>query len=195
MLRSEAEVDRLVSENQRLVQLLVSRYLRKYYVGTMEREDLVSWGQIGLVQAARAWDPERGAFSTLACKAIEWMIVRGVRREWKPDQAAATVSLDDLIVGEETTGSGERFVERITATQDLEGELLSGETRAAVRSAVTALPARQRRLIERYYYEEVPVARLAEELGVSRQMVYVRQRQALRRLRAALSTAVTAGAP
>jgi RNA polymerase sigma factor (sigma-70 family) len=186
MVRSEAEVERLVSENQKLVYYQVNRYLKKYFVGTMEREDLVSWGLIGLVQAARVWDPERGSFSTLACKAIEWMIVRGVRREWKPDQAAATFSLDDLIVGEETTGSGERFVERITADQDLEGELLEGETRAAVRSAVAALPARQRRLIERYYYEEVPVAKLAEELGVSRQGLYLRQQQALRQLRANL---------
>ena len=27
--------------------------------GGMEREDLISWGMIGLVHAARAWDPER----------------------------------------------------------------------------------------------------------------------------------------
>ena len=72
------------------------------------------------------------------------------------------------------------------ARKALEGELLDGETRAAVRSAVAALPARQRRLIERYYYEEVPVARLAEELGVSRQGLYLRQQQALRQLRANL---------
>src|SRR5713101_5441534 len=96
MVRSEADVERLVSENQKLVHYLVNRYLKKYFVGTMEREDLVSWGLIGLVQAARFWDPQRGAaFSTLAYTAIERMIIRGVRREWKPDQAAATVSLDD----------------------------------------------------------------------------------------------------
>jgi RNA polymerase sigma factor (sigma-70 family) len=77
----------------------------------------------------------------------------------------------------------------------VEGELLNGETRAAVRAAVTELPAAQRRLIERHYYEDVPVARLAEELGVSRQGLNVRQRQALRQLRAALSIAITGGAP
>jgi RNA polymerase sigma factor (sigma-70 family) len=195
MVRSEAEVERLVHENQKLVHLLVNRYLKKYYVGTMEREDLVSWGLIGLVQAARLWDPERGSFSTVACKAIEWMILRGVRGEWKPEQAAATVSLDELISGEETASPKERFVDRLAAAQNLEGELLDGETREAVRSAVAGLPASQRRLIERHYYEEVPVARLAEELGVSRQGLYARQRQALRQLRAALSIAITAGAP
>lgn len=64
-----------------------------------------------------------------------------------------------------------------------------------MRAAVAALPAPYRRLIERHYYEDVPVALLAEELGVSRQGIYVRQRQALRRLRAALSSAVTGGVP
>jgi len=187
MVRSESEVERLVSENQKLVHYEVNRYLQRYFVGHMEREDLISWGMIGLVQAARAWDPERAAaFSTLACKAIERMIIRGVRREWKPEQAAATVSLDDAMVGEEAAGNQGRFVDLLAAAHNVEGELFDGETHAAVRSAVAELPAPQRRLIERHYYEEVPVARLAEELGVSRQGIYMRQRRALRQLRAAL---------
>lgn len=196
MVRSEAEVERLVSENQKLVHLVVNRYLKKFFVRTMEREDLVSWGLIGLMQAARIWDPERGAsFSTLACKAIERMIIRGVRREWKPDEAAATLSLDDLMAGDKTADTQERFIERMTAEQNVEGELLNSETRAAVRAAVAELAPAARRLIERHYYEAVSVARLAEELGVSRQGIYARQRLALRQLRAALSPTVTAGTP
>src|SRR5438105_12138763 len=152
----EPDVERLIRENHKLVHYQVSRYLQRYYVGDMEREDLVSWGLIGLVQAARAWDPERsGAFSTLACRAIERMIIRGVRREWKPERAATTTSLDEILSSEQHAGSRERFVDRLTAEQDVEGELLNGETHAAVRSAVAALPAPYRRLIERHYYEDV----------------------------------------
>jgi RNA polymerase sigma factor (sigma-70 family) len=195
MVRSESEVDRLVRENEKLVYHQVSRYLKRHFVGGMEREDLVSWGMIGLVQAAGVWDPERGAFSTVACQAIEWMIARGVRREWKPDQAAATVSLDHLIAGDETPGAQERFVDLLAAEQNVEGELLDGETRAAVRAAVAELPPPQRQMIERHYYEDVPVAMLADELGISRQGLYARQRQALRRLRAVLSHAVVGGTP
>jgi RNA polymerase sigma factor for flagellar operon FliA len=196
MRRLERDVERLVHENQKLVHFQVNRYLKRYFVGDMEREDLISWGMIGLVQAARAWDPKRAAsFSTLACRAIERMIIRGVRREWKPERAAATVSLDDLISGEEVSGPGGRFVDLVSAEQNVEGGLLDSDAREAVRLAVAELPAAQRRLIERRYYEEVPVATLAEELGVSRQGVYVRQRQALRQLRAALSIAITEGAP
>jgi RNA polymerase sigma factor (sigma-70 family) len=196
MRRSERDVDRLVREHQKLVHYEVNRYLQRYFVGDMEREDLVSWAMIGLVHAARAWDPERAAsFSTLACRAIQRMITRGVRREWKPERAAATVSLDELLTGEEEAGSRERFVDRLTAEQDVEGELFQGETRAAVRLAVAQLRAPDRQLIERRYYEEVPVTTLAQEWGMSRQGIYLRQRRALRHLRAALSAAVAGGVP
>jgi RNA polymerase sigma factor FliA len=196
MVRSETEVERLVRENQKLVQYGVNRYLKRYFVAGMEREDLVSWGLIGLVNAARAWDPERAcSFSTLACTAIERMIHHGVCREWKPEQAAATVSLDGLLSGAEGAVDPERFVDRIADKQNLERELLDGESRAAVRRAVEKLPPAQRRLIERRFYEEVPIAQLCEDLGVSRQAVYLRQREALRQLRAALAAAVAGGSP
>ena len=51
--RSEADVARLVESNHKLVEYMVNRYLKRYYVGTMERDDLVSWGMMGLINAAR----------------------------------------------------------------------------------------------------------------------------------------------
>jgi RNA polymerase sigma factor (sigma-70 family) len=195
MVRSETEVERLVRENQKLVQYEVNRYLKRFFVGGMEREDLVSWGLIGLVYAARAWDPERAcSFSTLACTAIERMIHHGVRRECKPEQAA-TVSLDGLMDGTEDAVDPSRFVDRIADEQNLEREMLDGESRAAVRRVVEKLPPAERRLIERRFYDEVPIAQLCEDLGVSRQGVYLRQRQALRQLRTALAAAGAGGSP
>jgi RNA polymerase sporulation-specific sigma factor len=191
-LRSEAHVERLVRDNEKLVQYQVNRYLQRYAVRGMEREDLVSWGLMGLVQAARAWDPDRGAFSTVACTAIEWMLHRGVRREWKVEATAVTVSLDELIAGEEAAGNQERFVDQLADESHLEGDLLADETRAAVRNAVDGLPPLERRLIERHFFEEVPIAAVAAELGVSRQRLGERQRKALRHLRSALESSVAA---
>src|SRR5260370_31302143 len=115
----------------------------------MEREDLVSWGMIGLVCAARAWDPTRaGSFTTLAYKAIERMIVRGVMREWKPEQAAVTLSLEALLSGEETGEREERFIDRLADDQDLEQEMLDREACAAIRTTVGSLPPPPRRLID-----------------------------------------------
>jgi RNA polymerase sigma factor (sigma-70 family) len=142
MVRSEREVERLVHENRKLVHYAVNRYLKRYSVPSMEREDLVSWGMIGLVHAARAWDPARGgSFSTLAYKAVERMIVRGVMREWKPEQAAVTVSLDALVSEEETGDHERRFVDQIAGDQDVEQELIDMADRAAIRRAVGVLPA------------------------------------------------------
>jgi RNA polymerase sigma factor (sigma-70 family) len=142
------------------------------------------------VHAARAWDPARAAsFTTLAYKAIERMIVRGVMREWKPEQAAVTLSLEALLSGEETGGRDERFIDRLADDQDLEQEMLDREAGAAIRTAVGALPLSQRRLIEGHFLEEISMASMAEELGLSRQGAYVRQRLVLKKLRAALSTA------
>jgi RNA polymerase sigma factor (sigma-70 family) len=191
MVRSEREVERLVRDHQKLVGFMVRRYLQRCFVGGMEREDLISWGMMGLLQAARAWDPERArSFSTLACKAIERMILRGVSREWKPERAAATVSLDELVFAEEGAGSEARFVDRLADDQDLQRQFLDGEMQMMVRSALQRLPASERRLIERRFYEETPVTELAEEMGLTRQGVYERQRRVLRQLRATLSASV-----
>ncbi len=75
----------------------------------------------------------------------------------------------------------------MAGAEDLERQFLEGETRMAVRSALQRLSAQQRHLIERRFYEEVPITELAEEMGLTRQGVYERQRGILRRLRATLS--------
>ena len=190
MQRTEAEIERLVRENRKLVQYQVSRYLKRYSVHGMEREDLVSWGLLGLVQAARMWDPERGAFSTVACRAIEWMLRRGVGRECRSSRTVAFISLDELLSGDEPAGPHERFVDRLEADQHVERALLESATQAAVRSAVAALPPFERRLIERHFFEDVPIIRVAAELGVSRQSLGERQRKALRKLRTLLDTSI-----
>jgi len=160
----------------------------------MEREDRVAWGMSGLVHAARAWDPERaGSFTTLACTAIERMIMRGVRRDGKPEQAAVTLSLDALVSGEESGEREDSFLEQLAGEQDVEGEVLEDATRAAVRRAVAALPEPHRRLIELRFYEGVPVAQAAAALGMSCQGAFERQRTALRKLRSALAPAFAAG--
>lgn len=186
--RSETEVRDLVEQNRRLVDYMVNRYLKRYYVGTMEREDLISWGMIGLVNAARAWDPARSAaFSTLACRAIERMIIRGVSREWKPDQANATLSLDTLLGERNGDGSDDRFVDRLESDSDTEEEFIRADTGMEVRRVLDELPEEQRDLIHRRFFKGDSVQEIAEDLGMSRQGIYSRQKGILRRLKQRLS--------
>jgi RNA polymerase sigma factor (sigma-70 family) len=186
-LRSEREVDRLVRDNRKLVDYMVNRYLKRYYVGGMERDDLVSWGMLGLVNAARAWDPARSAsFSTLACRAIERMIIRGVSREWKPEQAQSTVSLDQLI---SQTGEGEdRFIEQLPADENVETEVMDTERRNVLAGVLETLPDEQRQLIRRHYLEGENVQEIARDLGITRQGVYSREKAIFRRLREQLES-------
>ena len=187
IMRSEAEVTRLVNDNRKLVDYMVNRYLKRYYVGSMERDDLVSWGMMGLVNAARAFDPRRSrSFSTLACRAIERMIIRGVSREWKPEQAQATLSLDGLVFGEDAEGREARFVDQLPADENVEAALVDTERAVAVRNALKTLPDDQRRLIERHYFDQESVENIARDLGISRQGVYSREKAIFRQLRESL---------
>jgi RNA polymerase sigma factor (sigma-70 family) len=138
------------------------------------------------------WDPQRGAFSTVACKTIEWMLRRGIERECRAERAVALISLDELLSGAEPGGQHERFVDRLEADQHVERDHLEDATQAAVRSAVAALPPFERRLIERHFFEDVPIARVAAELGVSRQGLGERRRKALRKLRTILDASIVA---
>jgi RNA polymerase sigma factor (sigma-70 family) len=189
-LRTEAEVSRLVAENEKLVDYMVNRYLKRFFVGSMEREDLRSWAMIGLVHAARAWDPARSAsFSTLACTAIERMIIRGVRREWKPEEAHATYSLDALIADGDPDGGDTRFLDRMAGDEQVEERLMQTETELTVRQALEELTPEQRSLIRRHYYEDVPVQQIARDLGLTRQGVYMREKLIFKQLRDRLATA------
>lgn len=175
-------VERLVHENERLVNYMVNRYLQRYHVGSMEREDLISWGLMGLVKAARAWSPDRGvAFSSLACKVIERAIIRGVQREWKPDQAQVTVSLDAQTMDDD---SGSTLADFLPAVEH--GDV---ETRLTVRDAVARLSASDRELIRRRYYEGRSLSEVGQVMGLSSMGVLARERGILRRLRRTLAPA------
>jgi RNA polymerase sigma factor FliA len=189
-MRNDAEVARLVDDNRKLVEYMVNRYLKRYYVGTMERDDLVSWGMMGLVNAARAWDPARGvSFSTLACRAIERMIIRGVNREWRPEREQSTVSLDQLISGGKGDGGEDRFVDQLPADGDVEERILDTERQVLVRTALESLPADQRQLLKRHYLDDESVQDIARDLGISRQGVYSREKAIFRQLRERLGEA------
>lgn len=53
------------------------------------------------------------------------------------------------------------------AAGDVEADVVSGEASRTLVAAVNDLPARQRYAVRRFYWDDVPVAALAAELGVS----------------------------
>jgi RNA polymerase sigma factor (sigma-70 family) len=188
----EEEVNRLVQENRKLVDFAVNRYLKRFHVEGMEREDLISWGLMGLVYAARAWDPGRGLqFSTLAVTAIERMISRGVRNE-----AHATLSLDELLTGEEgADGSRERHLDQVQDDSDnVEDQIVELETRLTLRKAVAELSPEQQWVVQKRFYEDRTLQEIARDVGTTRQAIHLRERAILQALRRKLNPAAVRAA-
>jgi len=82
-LRTSGTEDELVRRGLPLVQYLVSDVAARV-PRSVHREDLVSAGMLGLAQAARTWDPDRGvAFESYARTRINGAILDELRgRDW-----------------------------------------------------------------------------------------------------------------
>jgi len=81
----EAEPRELVERNIPLVEHIVSR-LAAGLPRSVDRDDLVQVAMVGLIEAARRYDPSRGiAFSTYAGRRIEGAIIDALRSmSWAP---------------------------------------------------------------------------------------------------------------
>lgn len=84
--------EQLIFMHQGLVKA-IARGLQRSFPSYIELEDLIAYGQIGLAQAARDWDPSRGTqFSTYAYYRIRGAIFDGAKKMiWlhRPASAAA----------------------------------------------------------------------------------------------------------
>lgn len=180
VMRTENEVHQLVNDNRTLVEWSVNRYLDRHMVAGADREDLVSWGLLGLLSAARAFDPSRGLrFSTLAALSIERSIMRGAMRA--SSQRGNALSLDEALT--EKSGDGEtRWVETLRDDR-AEREMLRTEDLAQLRLAMNGLRPDQQRLIQAHFFLGHSLAELARNWGTTRQAVAGQLRRALKSLR------------
>jgi RNA polymerase sigma factor (sigma-70 family) len=178
-LASARREEELVREHERLVGYMVSRFMRRCPGTAVERDDLMSWGFVGLIKAARAWCPDRGvAFSTLACRIIERSLLRGLQNEAPPAEAPATLSLD----APTDDGEGASLAEFVAAE-----EVGDREIGLTVRDALGRLSERDRALILRRYFEGWSLKEVGQEIGLSSMGVLARERHILRRLRGELA--------
>jgi RNA polymerase sigma factor for flagellar operon FliA len=170
-------------------QSLIRQYrgLVLFYVGEIsarlppwvDRDDLTSAGMIGLLQALRSFDPDRGVnFVTFARLRIRGAVYYELRRAHPMGRAAMRHG-----------GTVERRPgEELDSVNDhpVDAGLLERERRAHLHEAVDALPARLRYVITSRYFDERSVKDLAAEFGVSEPMVSKLHAKALSRLRNSL---------
>jgi len=220
VVRAEYE-ERLVTENLPLVQYVVSEVAHRV-PSHVSRSDLVSAGMLGLAQAARSFDPDRGiAFDRFASTRIRGALLdelrgldwasRSVRARNRGLQAAAdelagrlgrapttTEIAGEMKVPTETVHKLVGDVHRATVINYeslvLDGDaesLLSGgedspedillerERRGYLLDSVKSLPDRLKRVVVGYFFEELSMQELGDELGVSESRVSQLRAEAL----------------
>ena len=159
---------------------------RSYRNRGVALNELVACGNLGLLEAARRFDPKRGTkFTTYASWWIRKAMLLALGSE-----AIRTVSLDEPPT--RTDGSTEPRSARIAdrSLPDPEAALLDDEATERVRAAVVRLPALGRRVLaHRFGLADQPVLSLRETgaaLGICGERVRQIERRSLEELRRAL---------
>lgn len=158
------------------------RIATRYRDSSIELLDLIQWANLGLMEAAKRWHPERGTFATYAVYCIRSKISRAFQLLLAQQRQSLTMaSQEDL---------RQLHYALLTDAERVEELAHRTVTQAAVRAAVRQLPDRERELITRHYgLAGVPesLAALAREQGLSRERLRQVKDQALARLRHLLS--------
>ncbi len=231
MTAAANDVDELVRQTLPLVGHIVRDMLSRV-PGHVQREDLMSAGMLGLAQAAKAFDPDRGvSFPGYAATRIRGAIVdelrsldwasRSVRRRARQvDEARNTlaVTLGRVATDAEVASAlGMGLAELAAHEEDLSrasvmsldgyddaslGDVLPSagptpvdvieqrERIAYLQDAVAELPERLRVVVQGYFYDDLPMADIAEQLGVTESRVSQLRAEAVALMRGALATAL-----
>lgn len=172
---------RIVEEHYGLVRALVGRTLRLYsrLPGGLDKEDLEMLGRIGLLIAARTFDPTRGvAFSTYAYQCIKNQIVGALDRA-KTSQIECT-SLQILIGEDEDTQLEDQIPDDGV---DAEETVLHHDDRRRLLAAIRQLDPPFSTIVENVYYHEMPLSEVARHLRMSPHRVQTMHAKALKMLR------------
>ncbi len=141
-------------------------------------EDVVQEALLAYWRRPSAYDPARGAFGPWLLALVHHKAVDAVRRE-TAQQRIATASVRGTVLQPASAPD----------TADLAADR---STAGVVRSAVTALPAAQRDAIMLAYWGGLTQREIAQHTGAPLGTVKTRMLAGMRRLHAALDTAVPA---
>ena len=181
-------VDQLILDNLKLVPHIVQRYfhasIKRY------EDDLIAMGNLGLVKAARTYDPSRGVkFTTYACKCIWQEIYNEFERELKdavhiPEDVKirvskeqgkdaladfrnrfAAASLDTMMEGVDEDADGYDFL----ASDDEPVEDIAIHN-LLVEWALSQMPPKRREKMRvRLENPDLPTCHVGEMLGITRE--------------------------
>ena len=178
--------DELITHNLRLVV-----YLAKKYEGSgVPSEDMVSIGTIGLIKAVNTFTPERSIkLATYASRCIGNEILMYLRKSSNRRQEA---SIDEPL---NVDGDGNELLLSDILGSDANAvsqQLEQDAERAVLRSAVAALSARERQIMELRFGLTDGVERTQKEaadaLGISQSYISRLEKRIIRTLKARLES-------
>ena len=169
---------RLMEENVPLVKHIVFGLVNAGLLNRGLTDDAIQEGMIGLMNAARYFDPEYGTkFATLAGTCIKQKIVCLRRREARHARNAA-ISLDEKIAEGNGKGEDALWNEKLPAPDDTEREGLETLVDVCVRILNGCGYQKAAEDIRMYALEGMTVEEIAHRCGVSKQCVQQRMRRA-----------------
>jgi RNA polymerase sigma factor for flagellar operon FliA len=174
----------LVHQHLDLVRL-IARRVRRELERRIDLEDLEAHGTEGLLQAARRYNPRRGAsFATFAGHRIRGAMYDAVRaqgrytrREVAEHRARVDVPAREPAPDLDALPSEDARPDEVA---------LARERRRRVQEAVGALGGSERHFIQRLYFDDALLTAAGGELGLSKSWASRVHARALRRLREAL---------
>lgn len=122
----QTDTEKFITDNLKLVHAVCQKFAGEY-------DDLFQIGCIGLIKAARTFDPDKGyAFSSYATRVIRNEILMSLRRK-RPDTISLcepigeddTITLQDTIAGDDDTETSVIDYEEMRYKTDLLKSLLS----------------------------------------------------------------------
>lgn len=174
----------LVEHNLRLV----AHIIKKYYAQSVDQDDLISIGTIGLIKGVSTYRPDKNVrLATYASRCIENEVLMYFRSQKK---SAGDLSLSDSLEGD-GDGNNLSLLDVLTEESDLLENVSRAELcRQAREYSETRLDPRESEIIRLRYglggKKPLTQREVAQQCGISRSYVSRIEKKALEKLRQAL---------
>lgn len=203
--RDASAKNALVHRHQAWARLVARDVYAKTYRRQADWADYVQNAMLGLLEAMDRFDPEQGVeFRTYARHRVRGAVFNGLRdasliptsrasdllmerstslREDESDADDALQRFSDWVVGMGVGFLLESLMDDDTATNAPYASAIKAESSQRVRAALSALPVKERRVIEYHYLKHVAFVDIAEDMGLTKGRISQLHHQAIRRMR------------
>lgn len=187
--------NQFIKQHDRLVRVIVNQFK----VANVDPEDLMQEGRIGLIEAAKRFDPNRGIqFASYASWWIRGYITKGLsdygntihipKHEKEAINLCVSMSFDDILYIEE--GDPITFADTLTDGSTVETEYIDTENRRAQRrdceARIANLKPKEQIVIRGLYGfdgKRKTTQKLAKEFGVTQDWIQDIHERSLKKMR------------